>query len=293
MSMIKNEGIYRCRLQLDPSTNAPCIDAIEHFAWDKENKCLDENCPLGGMQLVLRADCYRVNDDGTLSPNREELILDNFGITFITKKEQGEKVRQELVANLVRIFGLRDAGELMTINSVDASILTDATFDVRLYYTEGKNGKSYPNYWLAPVGEANGSKSSFVKPVKNKATVNKYLAKLRVECKDIVGTPRPAPTQAVKEAPTMPKKTAPMPTPSKPLPPREEAPALDLDAVWAMWVNVRPEDATTGEKFYAAIGEMFGDKSAQDLTFNELSAFVKRWDLKNSNADDDYSDIPF
>lgn len=290
MAMIKNEGIYRCRLQLDPSTNAPCIDAIEHFAWDAQNKCLDENRPLGGMQLVLRADCYRVNDDGTLSPNREELILDNFGITFITKKEQGEKIRQELVANLVRIFGLRDASELMTISSVDASILTDATFDVRLYYTEAKNGKAYPNYWLAPVGEAGGSsKTSFSKPKVNKSVLDKYRAKLRVECKSIVGTSRSVEEEAVKDAPTMPKKPSPMPTTSKSLPPREEASTIDLDSVWSMWVNTHPKDAQTGEQFYAAIAELYGDKSAQDLTANELSAFVK---AKNLKSYDDV-DMPF
>ena len=124
MARIKEEGVYRCRLQLD--NGHPCIDVIEHYARDKENKCVDESKPLGGLQVILRADAWKMLDNGELSNTYEELDLSTFGVTIVSPTEYGEEVRKDIVANFVRIFELRDASELLEIASVNPKQLTDA-----------------------------------------------------------------------------------------------------------------------------------------------------------------------
>lgn len=286
MAYVKDDGIYRCRLQLDEGH--PCIDVIEHFAWDAERKCLNESKPLGGLQIILRADAYKVMENGELSTVREDLALDNFGVTIITPSEQGEEVKADIVANFVRIFGLRDVSELLTINSVDAEQLINAVFDVRVTSTTSKrNGKSYRNYWFAPVGEADYSAKAFSAPSRNKATFDKYRAKLRVECKGITGVAQ-KPTEAPKK-PSMPS------APSKPtssLPPRAEAPqGLDLNAVWELWIKANPDDIQ-GAEFYECINAMYPNREASTLNAVELSAFCNANSL-NTFSEDDYDNLPY
>lgn len=282
MSFVKDDGVYRCRLQLDEGH--PCIEVIEHYGWDAVNKCLDETKSRGGLQIILRADAYKVLEDGELSTTCEELALDNFGVTIITPAEQGEEVKTEVVSNFVRIFGLRDASELLAISSVDSEQLANAVFDVKVTNTTSqKTGKSYRNYWFAPVGEAERQARAFVAPSRNKATLDKYRAKLRVECKGIVGT-----SEKAVSAPSMP---AVKPKVNKTMPPRAEASkGLDLNAVWDMWIKAHPEDIQ-GAEFYERIGEMFPNRDATSLNPIELSAFCKANIPANpSNGDDE--DLP-
>ena len=294
MAYIKEAGLYRCRLQLDPETNHPCIDVIEHYAWDSANKCLDESKPRGGLQIVLRADAYRVLENGELSTTREELSMDNFGVTIITPAEQGEEVKKDVIANFVRIFGLRDTSELLSIASVNPQQLSEAVFDVRVYNTTNKMGKTYKNYWFAPVGEAERQARAFVTPNRNKSALDKFRAKLRVECKDIVTTASapapeakmPAPAPKAHKAPTAPKSS---------LPPRADAeptPSLDLNRVWNMWISANPSDVHGGE-FYSRLSSMFGEaREASSLAPYELSAFVKA-NIPNGAVDPDNEDMPF
>lgn len=294
-NFVKDEGIYRCRLQIDDNTGFACIDADEHYAWDKERKCLDESKPLGGQQILLRADAWKVNEDGTLDNERLELNMDNFGVTIVTKKEFGEKPRPEVICNFMRIFGLSDVKELFHISKVSQEQLLGATFDVRVHL----NNKGYTNYWFAPVGEAE-PKRAFVTPTKNpknRAQIEKYIQMARVECKGLIGV-APRATMPVT-APEMPPKAMPAkaPAPAKAdLPPRESAQeGITLNDVWDRWVSAYPDDASTGAGFYEAIAQMFGSKDAQDLTPAELSAFVKA-KLANAPANSDANDlenIPF
>lgn len=292
MAYVEEEGIYRCRLQIDANTGFACIDTIEHFAWDRENKCLDETKPLGGLQIVMRADAYKVLEDGSLAPERLELSLENFGITIITKTELGENTRTEVISNFVRIFGLRDASELLSIGQVPQEQLLNASFDVRVYLN--KNG--YKAYWFAPVGEAETKRKEFGTPTKNRSTLDKYRQKLRVECNGITGigaasTPAAAvPPPAVK--PAMPAKPA---VPVKPtasaLPPREAIVEINLNDVWEKWIYLNPDDAM-GAAFYEALEKMFGKKDANELTANELSAFCKAH-LSATAAGEDVENLPF
>lgn len=287
MAYVKEEGTYRCRLQLDDGH--PCIDVIEHYAWDAERKCLDESKPRGGLQVILRADAYRVMNNGELSNTREELALDNFGITIITPAEHGEEVKTEIISNFVRIFGLRDASELLNLSSVDAQQLIDACFDVRVNVsTSQKTGKTYRTYWFAPVGETERNARAFVAPARNKSALDKYRAKLRVECKGITGV---APLST--NAPKPPAK--PVSAPSTGLPPREEAepaPALDLNKVWELWIQANPDDLQ-GALFYDKMGTMFANRDPHSLNAYELSAFVKANNLSASTVVDDEQLPPF
>jgi hypothetical protein len=278
MAYVKEDGVYRCRLQLDDGH--PCIDVIEHYAWDAVNKCLDETKSRGGLQIILRADAYRVLDNGELSTTCEELSLDNFGVTIITPAEQGEEVKTDVVSNFVRIFGLRDASELLAISSVDSEQLANAVFDVRVTNsTSQKTGKSYRNYWFAPVGETERQARAFVTPSRNKATLDKYRAKLRVECKGIVGT--------AEKPVSVPSMTATKPTVSKSMPPRQQAEkGLDLNRVWEMWIAAYPEDIQ-GADFYERIGAMFPNREASSLNPIELSAFCKANIPPTANDDDE------
>lgn len=291
MAYVKEEGIYRCRLQLDPETSQPCIDTTTHYAWDAVNKCFDETKDLGGVQIVLRADAYRVLDNGELSPTCEELSLENFGITIITQRAQGCEAKRDIIANFVRIFGLKDAKELLGIAGVDPQRLASAVFDVRLYYTTGKNGKQYKNYWFAPCGEAERKARSFVKTALNKSALTTYCAQLASDCKDLFSNaPAPAPS------PTLPA-SKPAPAPSAPavgLPPRVEVaptPDIDLNKVWSLWISANPAD-TQGNAFYEAIARMYGNRDASSLSPYELSAFVKANGLP-VGADDDDENPPF
>lgn len=287
MAYVKDDGIYRCRLQLDEGH--PCIDVIEHYMWDAVNKCLDESKSRGGLQVILRADAYKVLENGELSTTCEELSLDNFGITIITPAEQGEEVKTEVVSNFVRIFGLRDASELLTISSVDSEQLANAVFDVKVTtFTSQKTGKSYRNYWFAPVGETERQSRAFVAPVRNKATLDKYRAKLRVECKGIAGT-----NTAEKASTTLPTPSA-KPVASKSIPPRQQAEkGLDLNRVWEMWILANPEDIQ-GAEFYECLGAMFPNREAISLNPIELSAFCKA-NIPSTppNVEDDYENPPF
>lgn len=283
---VKDEGVYRCRLQLDPNTNAACIDAIEHFAWDRENKCLDESKPLGGVQVILRADAWKVLEDGTLDTDRLELNMENFGVTIITKAEFGEEVRNDVVANFVRIFGLRDASELLNIQQVNQEQLLNAQFDCRVY----NNAKGYRQYWIAPVGEAEGTRKAFTAPSRNRSTLDKYRQKLRIECKGIVGTAPTAetPTKAVSAPP----KAMPKPTKANTLPPREPAQeARTLNEVWDKWIYFNPDDAM-GAEFYAKIEEMYPNADAASLTSAQLVAFEEKY-IKPDADDDVAANLPF
>ena len=279
MARIKEEGVYRCRLQLD--TGHPCIDVIEHYAWDKENKCVDESKPLGGLQVILRADAWKLLDNGELSNTCEELDLSTFGVTIVSPTEYGEEVRKDIVANFVRIFELRDASELLEIASVNPKQLTDAVFDCRAY--TNKRGKL--SFWLAPAGEADAKQKAFTVPTANKAMKDKLRAKLRVECKGITGVTTAnlplAPTPSVPSAP------------SASLPKRETEEKLDLNAVWNKWIAVNPDD-TRGVKFYEKIGAMYPNREPNTLNSVELSAFCKAHIASTAMVyDDDDENPPF
>lgn len=283
---VKDEGIYRCRLQIDPNTNAACIDAIEHFAWDKENKCLDESKPLGGVQVILRADAWKVLEDGSLDTDRLELNMENFGVTIITKAEFGEEVRNDVIANFVKIFGLRDASEIMSIGQVSQEQLLNAQFDCRVY----NNAKGYRQYWLAPVGEAEGTRKAFTAPSRNRSTLDKYRQKLRIECKGIVGT---APTaEAPKKAVSVPPKAMPTPAPkASTLPPRDNTIGRTLNDVWDKWIYLNPDDAM-GAEFYAKIEEMYPNTDAASLSSAQLAAFEEKY-IKPDAEDDVAANLPF
>lgn len=281
---VKDEGVYRCRLQLDPNTNAACIDAIEHFAWDKENKCLDETKPLGGVQIIFRADAWKVLEDGSLDTERLELSMENFGITIITKAEFGEEVRNDVIANFVKIFSLRDASEIMSIAQVNQEQLLNAQFDCRVY----NNAKGYRQYWIAPVGEAEGTRKAFAVPSRNRSTLDKYRQKLRIECKGIVGTTPKAetPTKAVSTPP----KAMPTPAPkAAALPPRENTIGRTLNDAWDKWIANNPHD-TMGASFYARMEEMYPGIDVATLSSAQLAAFEEKY---LTNPDDDVENMPF
>lgn len=293
MAYIKEAGLYRCRLQLDPETNHPCIDVSEHYAWDEKNRCFNPNLSEGGLQIVLRADAYRVLDNGELSTTREEINMDNRGVTIITKRQYGEEVIQSVVANFVRIFGLRDASELLSISTVNPQQLAEAVFDCRASTYQKRDGKTGLNYWFAPVGEAEFKSRPFT-PTKNKSTLDKFRAKLRVECKDIVTTASAPAPEAKMPAPA-PKATKSPTAPKSSLPPRADAeptPSLDLNKVWDMWIRANPSDIHGGE-FYQRLSSMFGEsREASSLNPYELSAFCKANGL-SVGADDDDENPPF
>lgn len=273
MSYVEKEGLYRCRLQLD--NGHPCIDVIEHYPWDNENRCVDESKPLGGLQVILRADAWRVLDNGELSPTCEEIDRSRFGATIISEAKFGEEVKHAVIANFVKIFGLRDASELLAISSVNPQQLADAVFDCNVTAYTKRNGDRGLNYWFAPVGEAVFKPKAFTSPTRNKSTLEKYRSKLRVECKGIVGGATPS--ASAPQMAALPTKKATAPSAPSGLPPRESQdadPTLDLNKVWSMWIAANPAD-TQGNAFYEALSKMYGNREASTLNAYELSAFCK------------------
>ena len=284
MAYVNEEGVYRCRLQLD--NGHPCIDIDTHYEWDFANRCPNKSKPLGGAMVIFRADAYRLLDNGDISPVREDLDLSNIGITIITTSDNGEQLKHDVIANFIRIFGLRDTDELLAIASVNPQQLINAEFDVRARATKKinpKTGKPYLSFWVAAVGEAVYKPRPFASGALSKALLNKYRSKMRVECRDIVPTTPPM-QDAETLLPTREKTSMPA---SVGLPPRaSEEPVIDLNKVWSMWISAYPED-TQGNAFYTAVAKMFGEnREATSLNPYELSAFCKA-NIPADTGDDD------
>lgn len=290
MAYISENGRYRCRLQLDTQSNSPCIDVIEHYVWDAQRKCLDTSKPLGGLQVVFRADAWKILEDGSLDSERLELNMDNFGITIIKKKAEGEDTLTHTIAHLVEIFSLNSVEDLLCLTQVPPSKLLDAQFDCIVTSTVSKtNGKTYHNYRLVPVGWE-GEKKAF-SPAKSN-NLDRFRAKLKVDCMGIKSNAKTAPTPTPTPTPTTPP-----PMPKKPvatLPSREEAEpiAWTVNDVWVAWGKTHHGSGDdVAASFYDSIEKMFGNADLESLTPQQLTTFAKAHNLPY--ADSESENLPF
>lgn len=293
MAYVNEEGVYRCRLAQDAETGKACIDVTEHYAWDYNQKKVDTNKSLGGLQVLLKADAWLIGEDGEPVGERLDLNLNPFGYTIVTKRELGEKTLVERVNLLVEALGLTDASELVTLDSVDNERLLSATFDIRVWHTASKQvqGKYHTNYYIAPIGKAQPKPKSFAVP-SNGSTLDRFRAKLRVDC---AGTKPATPAPSTASKPALPSRPAPTPAPAKKapsLPPRTTVSADNwtADKLWDCWYN-KHQDDTQGDAFYGALREMYGDAVQLDqLSAEQFSAFAIKHEL---SATDDDAEMPF